>query len=332
MSLMNFMERNNSSLIAERASIRRMRYLMGTFVEIEAGSDQTGVIEIVESAFSEIKRIEYTLSKYLRESEISRINRSAGLFPVEVNLEVFKLLEESVKFSHLTNGAFDISVGAIMELWGLAQKRNIIPADDQIRQACLTAGYTNISLNCRGRTVFFKNPDTKIDLGGIGKGYAVDKAIDILKKNRIKKALINAGGNIFCLDEDYSNIGIKDPLEPDEIITAVFLKDKAISTSANYERSFSIGDKGYGHLVDPETGYPASGNILSVSIISSSAKIADILSTAVFILGEEQGMKLIENTDDAEGIIIVKGDRKPGLRISSGLNKNFRLKGGDKKK
>lgn len=324
MSLMSFTERNSRSLIASEETISRRHYLMGTFVEIEAGGkERSRLVEIIELAFSEMKRIERILSKYLDGSEISKLNQFAHLFPVEVNPEVFELLEESVKFFHLSHGCFDVTCGSIMALWNLAERRGFLPREKEIKEIGLNTGGTNIMLNPEKKTVFFNNPSAKIDLGGIGKGYAVDRAIEIFKRKEIKKAMVNAGGNIFCMDEDYSNIGIKDPLNPEENIITVLVKDKAISTSANYERFFKVENSCYGHLINPGTGYPVDNGVLSVSVISSSAKIADILSTAVFVLGRDKGMELIERTDGVEGVIITAEGRRPKLYISSGLSKIF---------
>lgn len=293
---------------------------MGTFVQIEASGGRKGqIVKAIEAAFAEMKRIERLLSKYSEESFTCRINQFADSSPIEVSPEGFEVIEESIKYSNLTGGNFDITVSPLMELWGLSQERGAVPSNEEIRQAVLKVGYTNIVLNPQHKTIFFKQRNMKLDFGAIGKGYAIDMAIDVLKRNNIKKALINAGGNIFCLADDYSRVGVKNPLRPEDIIATAVLKNNAISTSANYERFFSISGKRYGHLISPKTGYPIANSILSVSIISPSAKIADILSTAVFILGQHKGMELIEGMNDLEGIIITKAGRRPKIYTSSGL-------------
>lgn len=322
MSLTSFIRRSSNLLPADHKTVRRMRYLMGTFVEIEAtGKGRKEASGAVEAAFSEMKRVEHILSKYSEESLTSKINRFACSSPVKVTFEVFELIEESIRFSKVTNGAFDITVNPFLELLDLAQQRGSAPTREEIKQVSSKVGYTNVILAPQDKTIFFRKRGMKIDLGAVGKGHAIDKAIDVLKRNNIRKALVNAGGNIFCLDEDYSPIGIRNPLSPDEIIATIPLKANAISTSANYERSFTIQGKSYGHLIDAKTGYPVTNAVLSVSIISPSAKIADILSTAVFILGQHNGMQLIESMDDSEGIIITESGRRLKLHTSSGLKK-----------
>jgi thiamine biosynthesis lipoprotein len=328
---MNIMVTNSDVLTIEQRSqdawskaISRMHYLMGTFVQIEVVSGQrTQAIEIIEKAFLEMKRIERILNRYCKESQVSKINQFASYFPVKIDVEIFQLLEEAVRFSCLTEGTFDITIGAILELFALAEQQDLLPAGERFKQAGTNIGYSNIVLDRHKRTIFFKKFGIKIDLGAMGKGYAVDKAIEILKRNKIDKALINAGGNIFCLDNIYSPIGIKNPCNPQDIIATILIKNKAISTSGNYERFFYIQGRTYGHLIDPQKGHSVDNEVLGVSIVFSSAKVADILSTAVFILGLKKGMRLIESVENLEGIIITRSGRCAKLNASSGLKEIF---------
>lgn len=297
-----------------------MHYLMGTFVEIEAsGEKRSQVLEGAEAAFSEIRRLERILSKYDKESEIARVNETAHIAPLKISAETFTLLEEALSFSRLSEGAFDITVGAVLDLWNLAQKRGFLPMPDELEGACQKVGYSYIALDSKEGSILLDKPGITIDLGGIGKGYAIDRAIGILKQNAINKAIVNAGGNIFCLDEEPSFFGILNPLNTSEIIAKVALKNQAVSTSGNYERFFSVSGKKYGHILDPKTGYPSDKGVLSVSIISASAKLADILSTAVFVMGLDKGMDLIESLDDIEGLIAINNNSRIRLCTSSGL-------------
>lgn len=317
---MIFTHTNSSLITGSDAVVRRMHFLMGTFVGIEAaGREREDVIVAVDEAFSEMKRIERILSKFLEGSAVYEINRASGLWPVHVPPAVFWLIHDAIQFGHLTKRAFDITVGPIMDLWESAQKKDLIPGKDEIQEARNCTGIEHINLDRDGMTVFLKKPGMKIDLGGIGKGYAIDKAIEVLKKRNITKALINGGGNIYYLDDDYANVGIKNPLWPDRIIATIPLKDSAVATSANYERSFCIHGKRYGHLMDPKTGYPVQKGVLSVSIVSPSAKLSDIYSTAVFVLGPESGMSLIEGMDGLEGLVIEQRSKKCKVNVSTGL-------------
>lgn len=310
MSSMRFMSNNSATKkrTAGQKTVTRMYYLMGTFFEIEAdGESIDHAIEAIEEAFKEIKRIECVLSRFLENSLTFEINRTAGSSPVKVTEEVFGLIERAVRTSQVTSGAFDITVAPLMELWSLAQEREALPSKSEISQTLLKVGYKNIILNPRDKTVSFERPGFKIDFGSMGKGHAVDQAVDVLRSYNIKRALINSGGSLFCLDEEEGRFGIKNPIENDEIVVTIPLKDNAVSTSANYERFFRIKGKNYGHLIDPRTGYPVHNNVLSVTTIAPSAAIADILSTAIFSLGLKNGMALIDKVHDAAGFIITKG-------------------------
>lgn len=315
------MLRNNRLLERDFSTVRRMRYMMGTFVEVEAtGRNKAHATEAVEAAFSEMRRIEQLLSKFLPESPISQVNRFASSVAVRVPTEVIDLCEDAVRFSSMTNGAFDITVNALIELWGSAAARKTMPSDDEIEEALSRVGSAHLGLSREENSVFVRTPGVQLDFGGLGKGYAVDQAVETLRRYGVTQVLVNAGGNMYCGDaEKYSQIGIKNPLETDEIIASVALKDGAIATSANYERFFDISGERYGHLIDPRTGYPVRNEVLSVSIVSKSAQLADLFSTAVFVLGFEQGMQLVEQTNEVEAIMITSGQSDLKMHISSGL-------------
>ncbi len=311
------MYKNSDSLLKETETIRCIHYLMGTFVEIEAsGKKKSQVVEGVEAAFSEIRRLERILSKYDKESEIARVNETAHIAPLKISAETFTLLEEALNFSRLSEGAFDITVGVVLDLWGLAQKRDFLPMQDELEGACKKVGYAHIVLNPEEGSIFLDKPGVTIDLGGIGKGYAIDKAVEVLRKSGIKKATLDFGGHIHRfndIDETKEYIGIKNPIATDEVIASIPVNNKSISTSANYERNFNIGGKSYGHIINPASGYPADNGILSVSVVCESAMCSDMLSTAVFVMGLEEGMRLIEDSNNAEAVIITNNNGKTEL-------------------
>jgi len=305
MSLMSF---TKNKRIAH--SLKRIHYLMGTFLSIEAFHLQDeGLSAIVETAFKEVSRIEQLLSRFQEDSQLFRINNSAWKEPQVIEFELFSLIAECVEFSKKTNGAFDITVAPLMELWHQAEREGQLPAELQVSELLLNIGSQNIALDKEAKTIFFKNPLLKIDLGAVGKGYALDRAVQILKEKGIEKARLDFGGHLYYLvPDDFLGdyIGIRDPLKSEEIITNLRLKNKSISSSANYERNFKIQNRAYGHLVNPLKGLPIENDIESVSIISDSAMQADILSTAVFILGMEKGRQLIKDMGYGEVIIIIK--------------------------
>lgn len=325
MFLMNYIRSET-----KRRSIRQMHYLMGTFLDIEVfDTDENKAKEILGLTFNEVKRIERMLSRFREDSQVYRLNKSAHIQPQVIHEELFQLIELCLKFSKLSCGAFDITIALLSDLWAQAEKVGSLPTKEEIFSLVNNAGHKNIVLNRETRTISFNSPFLKLDFGAVGKGYALDKAVSILRDNKIGKANLDFGGHLYYYNQSDSEkedcVGIRNPLWPEEVILSLPLENQSISTSAYYERNFRIQGKTYGHLVHPKTGYPVETVMLSVSIVSSSAQIADILSTAVFILGLNEGMQLIDCMEDSEAIIITKNGSRPELHISSGLRDVFLL-------
>ena len=271
---------------------------MGTFVEVISAKK-----DALEIAFKEIDRIEKLLSKYVPDSEISQLNRYAKL---KVSPETFYVIERAIEFYSLTNGAFDITVGPLMDLWGFTEKIYTIPSERKIRRALKLVGCDKIILRNQDNVIQFKLSGMKIDLGAIAKGYAVDCAIKKLKEAGIKSCLINAGGQIYCLGKKFSRpwkIAVRDPRN-NGVTGYLELKDKAVATSGNYEQSFKNKRKSYGHIFDPKTGYPKEPDILSVTVIASDSLTADALATAIFALGKDKGKLLALKLNGVEVKII----------------------------
>ncbi len=250
---------------------------MDTFAEISYyASDERDASDAIEDAFREIERIERIFDKFNNESEVSRINRLAGSGAVNIDAEVFGLIERAINYSRLSSGSFDITIEPLKK-----------------------GRYEKISLDKERLSVRFLEEDMKIDLGGIAKGYAVDRTKEILLSKGVSNALINIGGNIYALGnplrKESWKIGIQSPENKKKIIYKLDLRDKAISTSGYYERG--------SHIIDPANG-KAAESIASVTVIASSAEEADALSTAVFVMGKEQGSRLIESLKDTEVLII----------------------------
>jgi len=279
---------------------RDKRVAMGTFVKIISPEK-----EALEIAFNEISRIEKLLSKYDPESEVSKLNRFGKL---KASPETFYVIKKAKEFYYLSNGAFDITVAPLMDLWGFTEKQYSIPPEDKIHKALRLVGADKIILRDRDNMVQFKFSGMQIDLGAIAKGYAVDCAVKKLKEAGIKSCLINAGGQIYCLGDKFLRpwkIAIKDPRNQG-ISGLLELKDKAVATSGNYEQHFWDSGKSYGHIFDPKTGYPKESNILSVTAIAEDSLTADYLSTAVFVLGKEEGELLALKLDKVKVKIIEK--------------------------
>lgn len=293
---------------------------MGTVVEITAiDKDKENIHKAIEDAFHEIKRIDALMSNYKADSEVSLINHQAGLKPVKVSPHTFHVIKRSLYFSNLTHGAFDITVGPLMEEWKFDQGATHIPFEKQIKKLKALVNYKDIQLNEMERTVMLKTKGMGIDLGGIAKGYAVDMAIEALKKASIQKALVNAGGDLRALgtkeDGKPWKIGIRHPMIKDKILAKLEVSDLSVATSGDYERFFEKDGIRYHHILNPHTGYPAKG-IRSATILSREATEADALATSFFALGLKEGMELVERMEAVEAVIV---DDKGEIHISSGL-------------
>ncbi len=286
---------------------------MDTFCEISCyGGNEDAAVSAIDAAFKEMERIEHVFSKFDENSEVSKINRLAGLEKVMASEEVFKLTERSVYYSSISDGAFDITVAPLMEIWGFVRKHKVIPDKDAVENALKSVGYKNIALDPEELSIRFLNKGVKVDFGGIAKGYAVDRAKDVLVSKGIKNGLVNLGGNIFALGNAPGNkvwkIGVHDSRNKGKLLRSFELRDNAISTSGNYERFFAIGGKRYSHIINPVTGEPCQG-IISVTVIADSAEEADALSTAIFVMGEEKGINLAKSIKGIK-VLILKEDGK----------------------
>jgi thiamine biosynthesis lipoprotein len=266
---------------------KEKRLLMGTYIEV--ASEDKRALEI---AFSEIERIDKLLSKYNPQSEISQLNQN-GL--IKASPETFYIIKRSIDFYKSSNGAFDITVATLMDLWGFTDKEYRIPSKEEIAQTLKLVGSDKIILNESDQTIRFKLNGMKIDLGAIAKGYALDCAVKKLKSAGIKSSLINAGGQIYCLGDYLSKpwkIGITSA-DNKKILTTLEIENKSVSTSGNYRQNFLENNISYGHIIDPRSGYPVKNDITSVTIIAPDGLSADALSTAFFVLGRIEGKKML---------------------------------------
>ncbi|MEW6101451.1 MAG: FAD:protein FMN transferase [Candidatus Omnitrophota bacterium] len=272
--------------------------MMGTFVEVLSPDKDAAAI-----VFSEIRRVELLLSKYNPESEISRLNKTGKL---KASPEIFFILKECERFWKLSAGAFDVSVGPLVDLWGFTTKEYYCPKEAGIREALRLTGFNNIIFNNKDNMIKFKVRGMRIDLGAIAKGYAVDCAVTKLREKGIKSCLINSGGQIHCLGDKFGEpwrVAIKEP-RSNRAADGLKLIDKAVSTSGDYEQFFIKGNKRYHHIINPHTGYPADSGILSVTVIADTGLIADALSTSIFILGKVEGLKMAKKIQGVDVRII----------------------------
>jgi thiamine biosynthesis lipoprotein len=264
---------------------------MGTAYSVVVyGIDRYKMQAAVEDAFEEVRRLDRLLSNYRPDSEVSELNKNAGRGPVRVSKEVLDLLSACVRYSEASEGAFDITVGPLMKVWGFYRGSGRFPHRAEIRGALANVGYKNLVLNTPQQTVQYRRSGVEIDPGGIGKGYAVDRMVAILRERGIRSGLITAGSSSIYgigappMDAKGWRVEIKHPKNPSQAVQDVFLKDMSMSTSGNYEKFFRVGGKVYSHIMDPRTGYPAPG-MLSVSVVSSKTLDSEAWTKPYFING-----------------------------------------------
>jgi len=286
--------------------LKQTEMIMGTLVEITV---IPGNEKAIREAFEALRKVDALMSTYKEDSEISILNREGK---AQVSEETLEVIEDAIKFSNLTDGAFDITCRPLINLWKRAKKEEKVPTEEEIEEAISLVDYQRIILEAN--QIRLEKKGMQIDLGGIAKGYAVDKAIEALKKNGVKRALVNAGGDLYALGTDRQGekwqIGVQDPREENKIIDIIKVKDKAVATSGDYRRYFSLEGKRFSHIVNPKTGLTVQDVPMSVTIIGPDATTTDALSTGVFVLGPEEGMKLIESLPEVEGMIISEGMKK----------------------
>lgn len=291
--------------------------IMGTAIRVELWSeDKTAGEAAIAAVMAEMHRIDRQMSPYKPESELSRINREAAEHPVPISQEMFDILSRSIKFSELSGGAFDITFSSVGYLYDY--RRHIKPTDKEIAQALPGINFRHLLLDAQKRTVKFARPGVRIDLGGIGKGHAVDNGIALLKKRGITQAIITAGGDSRVLGDKGGRpwmVGIRDPRRKDNLVAVIPLINSAISTSGDYERYFEADGIRYHHILNPKTGRSATG-VHSVSVIGPDATTTDGLTKPVFILGPEKGLRLIESIPGVDAVII---DADGIMYYSSGL-------------
>ncbi len=288
---------------------KHTQILMGNRFEITVEADtEVKADEFLKMAVNEISRIEAILSTYQPHSETNLINENAGKKPVIVSEETISLIVRSKKISEITQGAFDISYGSIdKRFWNFETKMTTLPDEALAKKNIALIDYRNIEVNLIEKTVFLKNKGMRIGFGGIGKGYAAERAKHLLKNNGVKAGIINASGDLSCWGIPESGkpwtIGIAHPDFSELPFSTLEVTDLAIATSGNYEKYAMIDGKKYSHTIDPKTGFPIHG-IKSVTMISPNAEISDAFATPISIMGIKAGLSLINQMKDIECIII----------------------------
>ena len=293
----------------EDQEIRRSRLIMGTVVEIMAAGQAPDKLEAaVNAAFAEIARLDKLLSSHNPGSDVSRLSQNGK--SSEVAAETAEVIALGLEVAQQSGGAFDLTLGRLKSLWDFDRETPSVPDQEALFAALVGIGPEALSLD--GQQVKKRAPQLQVDLGGIAKGYAVDRAIIVLRQHGVTSAAVNAGGDMYLLGqrpqrakhpERFWRIGLQHPRQKDAVLETVQVRDRAVVTSGDYERFFEQDGIRYHHIFDPQNGFPARG-CQSVTIIADSVALGDALATAVFVLGPDAGLRLLTQYPQAEGLIV----------------------------
>jgi thiamine biosynthesis lipoprotein len=305
---------------------KRVLKLMGTRFEFTAvAKDIKLADEGIEAGIKEVKRIEKLISSWDKASQTSTINNNAGIQPVKVNKELFDLIERSLRISSLTNGAFDISFASVGNLWKFDGTMQKPPSKQAIDTSISKINYKNIILNPQDTSVFLKEKGMSIGFGGIGKGYAAEQAKVVMIALGIKSGVVSAAGDLTTWgtreDGKVWDVAIAKPDKSRQILAWLQADNTSIVTSGNYEKFFMYEGKRYSHIIDPRTGYPTTG-IKSATVVCTNAELGDALATTMFVMGQTEGLALINQLNGIECLLITDDDR---LLSSNNLNINYQV-------
>lgn len=305
--------------------VEQSRLAMGSSLTLSAWTaDEDGARAAFDEVFAEFDRLESLLSIWRPGSDVVRLNDAAGLGPVPVSADTRAVLRAARQASEWTHGKFDITFGALADVWKFDHDQdNAIPSPDQIRARLPLVDYTVVRVDEPPGTAAIARKGSRVHLGGIGKGYAIDRGAAILRARGLRDFMIQAGGDLYVgglKDGRPWSLGIRDP-RADRVFAVLDLTDGTFSTSGDYERAFLKDGRRYHHILDPDTGEPARG-CRSVTIVARQAIWADALSTGVFVLGPAEGLALIERLPDVEGVIVTAGN---AVLVSSGLRETLRI-------
>lgn len=304
---------------------RYSRLLLGTLVEVTVSGPSDKARGAAEAVFDEIKRVE-DLTSFHKPSALTTVNDSAGNGPTKPDRQLLELIDVALRTAKATGGAFDPTVGVLCRLWRFSGGEPRLPDPSEIAGAINKVGWNRVKLDLAEGTALLPERGMALDLGGIAKGYALDRAAEVLKEHEVSSALVNAGGDVLVVGEKELGkpwrIGVQDPRNPREVVAVAALKDRVIMTSGDYERSFFKNGKRYHHILNPATGYPAEG-AQSVTIVASSGLVAEPLGATVFVLGVDKGLKYIQSLPGVEALVI---DPQGQIHMTPGARTLFELK------
>jgi thiamine biosynthesis lipoprotein len=309
---------SNSQVLRKRTTL-----LMGGRFDITiVAKDSLAAEQNIDAVIAEITRIENLISDWRSYTQVSEVNQNAGIRPVKVDREVFELTQRAIQFSEVTNGGFDISFAAMDRIWKFDGSMTAMPSAEAIKKSVEKVGYKNIILDRVQSTIFLKLKGMKIGFGALGEGYATDKCRDMMLAKGIKAGIVNGSGDMSTWGKQPNGkpwkIGITNPFNPEKLLALVPLGQEAVTTSGSYEKFVLFDGKRYSHIINPATGYPATG-LCSVTVFGPNAETSNGLSTSLMVLGKTAGLLLLNKYPDYSCIMITDD----GKVIKS---KNFRIK------
>lgn len=308
--------------------VNNQYFFLNSILTLNINDDDVDKEKISSQIKAKVQELENKFTLSSPDSEVSKINENAAIKPVKVSDDTFFVIKSSLKYSELSDGKFDITVGDLVKLWAIDTENEKVPTDEQIKSSLSKIDYRKIVLDESKKTVFLKDKSMVIDLGAIAKGYVADVIKDILVQNDVKSAIVNLGGNVYAHGskngKDFK-VGIRDPFSQDmnKYLGIYKAQDSTIVTSGVYERFFEKDGKRYHHILSTKTGYPVDNELVAVVIITKNSMQADALSTTAFAMGLQDGMFLIEELKDVEAIFITNDKQ---IFKTSGVKEQFELK------
>jgi len=304
-----------------------LRPVMGTFARSICVADDEKTAKLGnKAAYKKLVAIDKMMSDYLEESQLSKVNNNAFTEPVKVDDELFHVISKSIEYSQMSEGAFDITIGPVVDLWHKAEESKQKPTSAQIAAAKSKVGYEKLILDPVNKTVKFNVEGMRLDLGAIAKGYAIDQAIEAMKQTGATGGMIDAGGDIRCFGKPAKKtkwaIGLQSPDEDSELLMVIELGNKSIATSGDYQRFVILDGQKYSHIMEPAKAKSTKG-LTSVTVVAEKAIDSDALATTVTVMGIEKGLKLLDSIEGAEGYI-VPSDPEKKIRFTAGFDNYIR--------
>lgn len=299
------------------------RFLMGTLVQVTIPGTETTAKPVAEAIFSELKRVE-DLTSFHKPSELTKLNDQSGNGPIKADSELVSLIGESLRFAKKTQGAFDPTVGPLTRLWNFSAGDPRLPSGPEITAALAKIGWRRVTVDSGAGTIMLPERGMALDLGGIAKGYALQRAAAVIRERGISTALVNAGGDVLVVGEREPGkpwrVGVQDPRTERAMVAVANLKDCVVQTSGDYERCFIADGKRYHHILNPATGYPADG-LQSVTVVAPTGM--STVTAGIFVLGVKEGLKYIESMPNVQGFLI---DVEGRIHKSAGADSIFDFK------